>query len=90
MNEKQVEQAIKRNIRAAPDSFVVKIHADGTQGRNTLDLVGAYKGVPFWVDVKTPDGGVSLVQRGLIRRCRACGFVSGAVSGWDAFKALFG
>jgi hypothetical protein len=87
--EKLVEHNIRVKIWLEPKSFCMKIHADGMQGKNTLDLIGAYKGRPFMIEVKAPDGVPSMIQEALVRRFQKCGYVAGVVSSWDEFKALF-
>lgn len=88
MSEKAIEDAIKHHIRAC-GGWVVKLHADGLQGRDTLDLVGAYRGRPFWIEVKASDGTLSPIQQHSIDRARRTGYVSGAVTSVSEFEGLF-
>ncbi len=86
--EKRIEADIKAHIRAN-GGWVEKLHADGVQGRGTLDLMGAYRGRPFLVEVKAADGKPTPTQEALVRRARNGGDVSGVVSSVDEFHALF-
>lgn len=86
--EKNFEEKLKRYIRRN-GGWVVKIHADAMQGRDTLDLVGGFRGKPFLVDVKAPDGVVERIQKFAARRARMTGYVTGFVSSIEEFDALF-
>ena len=90
MSEKYIETHIRNYVNGRPKSFVIKLHADGTQGKDTLDLLGALDGVPFFVEVKDVDGAPSLMQQALVKRYADCGYVTGIVKSVDEFKALFG
>jgi hypothetical protein len=86
--EKRIESTLKELIRAN-GGWVEKLHADGVQGRGTLDLLGAYRGRPFLVEVKATDGKPTPTQEALVRRAHNGGFVSGIVASVEAFEALF-
>lgn len=88
MTEKQIENIIKAHVRTA-GGWVVKIHADAVQGRETLDLHGSYLGRPFLVEVKDATGKTSALQNYLVRRAKRSGYVSGVVSSLAQFLALF-
>lgn len=88
MREKDVESHIKDYVRQQ-GGWVVKLHADGTQGMNTLDLLGSLNGKPFLVEVKKPNGRVRPHQTYLVERASTTGYVSGIVSSLKEFKALW-
>ena len=91
----QEETRIKNSIRqhimvhGGRNSFVHTIVAGALQGKGQLDLVGAYKGVPFMVDVKTPTGQGTVIQKAEVRRARRGGYVAGLVSSIEDFEVLF-
>jgi hypothetical protein len=92
--EKRIENAIKAYVRAhkrtsGDGSFVVKLFANGEQGKTTLDLVGSFRGKPFMVEVKAPNGKTSLIQSMLVKQARKGGYVSGVVDSVMAFIDLF-
>ena len=88
MAEKQIEDMIKTRIKAT-GGWVIKLHADEMQGKETLDLMGGYRGRAFFVEVKAPDGVVSPMQAYVIERARQSGYVSGAVASLEEFENLF-
>ncbi len=89
MREKDVETTIRKHIKTMPLSWSEKLHADGFQGRSTVDLVGSDRGRPFWVEVKAPDGVLSSIQAFSLERARLSGYVSGCVSSVEEFRRLF-
>lgn len=88
MTEKSVETEIKEYV-AAHYGWVTKIHADGMQGKSTLDLLGSVFGKPFYVEVKKPGGVASPMQNFLVNRAQRTGFISGIVDDLDDFVVLF-
>ncbi len=87
-SEKHDEAEIKRHIRAS-GGWVEKLHADGVQGKGTLDLLGSYRGRPFLVKFKAESGKPTPTQTALVRRARQGGFVSGVVASVAEFEGLF-
>lgn len=88
MREKTIETRIRQHV-SARGGFCVKLHADAMQGKTTLDLLGGYRGKPFLVEVKRPDGKATTLQQALVRIARRNGFISGIVSSVEEFEALF-
>lgn len=89
MKEKLVEEQIREYIKAQC-GFSTKLHADGVQGRDTLDLIGGVFGKPFMVDVKKPGGSASRIQKYLVKRAQKQGYIAGIVDSVESFKGLFG
>lgn len=87
--EKRIEMKIRAHVAATPHGWSVKLHADGHQGRGTLDLLGGYQGHPFLVEVKRVGGEASKIQDALVRQAQRGGFVSGIIDSVAAFVALF-
>lgn len=86
--ETRVKIALKKYI-VANGGWVVKLHADGMQGRGTIDLLGGYRGRPFYVEVKAPDGTVEPAQQFQVDRASRTGFVAGIVASAEEFEQLF-
>jgi hypothetical protein len=91
MREKQVENQIKEYVTGLyrADSFVTKIHAGAEQGRDTLDLIGAYMGKPFQYEVKKPGKAASDMQNYLIRRARKGGYIADCGDSLEHFIMMF-
>lgn len=89
--EKDVENQIKAHVTGLyrADSTVVKIHASGEQGKNTLDLIGSYYGRPFQVEVKKPGHSGTEIQDYFVKRARAGGYVAGVVESLEQFLMMF-
>lgn len=88
MSEKSIENEIKFFVKSER-GWVTKIHADGVQGKDTVDLIGSLYGLPFIVEVKDGDKAPSKIQQFILDRAAQSGYVAGCVGTLAAFKALF-
>jgi hypothetical protein len=79
MNESDFTDILKDYIELSPDSKAVKIHGNALQSKGLPDLVGGWRGVPFWVEVKRPGNRTSKIQKAWLSILKKCGFVTGTV-----------
>lgn len=89
MKEKQIENQIKSYVAGLPASFVIKWHGSSVTGAGVPDLWGAYRGVPFAVEVKAKGNAASTAQRRWVKRLRHSGYISAVVYSLDDFVKLF-
>lgn len=89
MSEKSIENEIKFFVKSER-GWVTKIHADGVQGKDTVDLIGGLYGKPFYVEVKKDEHEEpSKIQEYLLDRAAQSGYVAGCIGSLEAFKDLF-
>lgn len=61
--ETKLTRAILNHLNATPYTRAIKIHSGAFQGKGTPDVLVCYCGRMVWLEVKTPDGHVSPLQR---------------------------
>jgi hypothetical protein len=88
MLEKTIVTNIIEYINLSDDSFVIKTHGTPLSASGVPDLIGAWRGVPFAVEVKQPGGRVSLLQRAWLKRFATGGYVAGIVMSIEEFINL--
>lgn len=86
--EKAVENEIKAWVRAQ-GGWCTKLHAGVESGNATLDLLGGLNGRPFYVEIKRPGGSIRPMQKVVVERAKAQGYLSEIVDSLEAFKRLF-
>ena len=73
-------------------SFAIKYHGTATTLAGIPDVIGAWRGQPFAIEIKTPDEkvrGLSLIQRAWLEKFQRGGYVTGVVTSIQEFRDLF-
>lgn len=92
MTERELTtEIINRIYQESNTSFAVKYHGNPTTKRGMPDLIGAWRGKSFAVEIKLPgkQDTVTLAQKAWLHVFRRGGYVVGIVTSFDEFKNLF-
>ena len=76
-SEAALSEAIIKKLNAMPQTICQKIHGSAS-GKATLDIVGAHKGMMFWLEVKQPGKKPTLRQFNTMKKWIA----AGAAASW--------
>lgn len=74
--ETRIQREIQEMVRRR-GGFVFKVHGSETMMAGLPDLTIVYRGVPVYMEVKTPTGKLSTRQRYIIRKLVKAGAVVG-------------
>lgn len=91
--ERQITtKIVDRIYQEGQTSFAIKYHGSPITIVGIPDLIGAWRGVPFVVEVKRPEemtSGLSLAQKAWLSVFQRGGYVTGVVSSFEEFVKLF-
>ena len=91
MTERQITDRLLKLINnSGPNSFALKYYGSAMTRTGVPDLIGAWYGKPFSVEVKKPDetGNTTLAQKAWMRRFSRGGYVVGVVTSIHDFYQL--
>lgn len=91
MTERQITDRLLKLINnSGPNSFALKYYGSAMSRTGVPDIIGAWYGRPFSIEVKKPDCvlNTSIAQKAWLRRFSRGGYVVGVVTSIHDFYQL--
>ena len=88
MSEAAITRRILAAIKSTPEAKAIKIHGSGYSEAGTPDIIGAYKGRMFLVEVKAEKGRATLLQLHRLEEWKDAGAVA-VIAGPEFDTAAF-
>jgi very-short-patch-repair endonuclease len=88
MKEKTIVANIAKYLHSLPRTWYFKVHGGPFQLAGVPDLIGCHHGRFFAIEVKTPDGKLSTLQRAILSQIQAAGGLCGVARSVDDARRI--